>query len=60
MGMITKRFELLTDAGKVVFGRTMSYTDEVRLADALSWFFELAEAHNVGNINDLKVVIYKA
>ena len=56
--MITKRFELLTDAGKVAFGRTMTYTDEVRLADAISWFFELAEAHNIANVNDLRLLIY--
>lgn len=56
--MITKRFELRTPLNKVAYGRTMSYTDESRLGDAIEWFYELAKAHNVDTNRDLALVIY--
>ena len=57
--MITKRFEIRNALGKVAYGRTMSYTDDSRLGDALKWFYELAEAHNIDTSNpDNTLVIY--
>ena len=55
--MITKRFELITKSGRIAFGRTMSYTDESRTGDALSWFLELASAHNIDTSKNLRLEI---